>query len=116
MRGRVSIDERPAIADKRSRLGDWAGDTVIGRRHQGALISLVERKTGFILIEKLARKTAGQVRDAATGLLKPFEDLVHTLTLDNGKEFAHHQDIAQSLEADIYSGYRQVSGLWFAVF
>jgi IS30 family transposase len=102
LKGRVSIDERPAIVDRRSRLGDWEGDTIIGRRHQGALISLVERKSGFTLIEKLARKTAGQVRDAATGLLKPLEDLVHTLTLDNGKEFACHEDIAQSLKADIY--------------
>jgi len=100
--GRVSIDERPAIVDRKSRLGDWEGDTIIGRRHQGALVSLVERKSSFTLIEKLARKTADQVRDAATGLLEPLQGLVHTITLDNGKEFARHEDIAKSLKADIY--------------
>ncbi len=100
--GRVSIDERPAIVDRKNRLGDWEGDTIIGGKHQGALISLVERKSGFTLVGKLARKTASQVREAATNLLKPVEELVHTLTLDNGKEFACHQDIARSLNADIY--------------
>jgi len=102
IRNRVSIEERPAIVDKRSRLGDWEGDTIIGRGHQGALVSLVERKSSFTLIGKLARKTAAQTRDAATGLLEPFHDLVHTLTLDNGKEFAYHEDIARSLKARVY--------------
>lgn len=90
------------MVDKRSSLSNWVGDTIIGRRHQGALISLVERKSSYALIEKLARKTADQVRDAATGLLGPLKDLVHTLTLDNGKEFARHKYIFQNLDADIY--------------
>jgi len=102
LKNRVSIDERPAIVDKRSRLGDWEGDTIIGRKHQGALVSLVNRKSSFTLIGKLTRKTAGQARDAATGLLGPLKDLVHTITLDNGKEFAFHDDIARKLDAKIY--------------
>ena len=102
LKDRVSIDERPAVVDRKGRLGDWEGDTIIGRKHQGVLVSLVERKSSFTLIDKVTRKTAAQVRDAATGLLEPLKDLVHTLTLDNGKEFAYHEDIAQSLEAEIF--------------
>src|SRR5659263_420987 len=102
LKNRVSIDERPAVVNQKSRLGDWEGDTIIGRRHQGALISLVDRKSGFTLIGKLTRKTARQVREAATGLLGPISNLVHTITLDNGKEFAFHEDIARSLDAKIY--------------
>ena len=102
LKNRVSIDERPAIVDRRSRLGDWEGDTIIGADRRGALISLVERKSGFTLIGKLARKTASETRDAATDLLKPLKDLVHTITFDNGKEFAAHQEIAQSLKAKVY--------------
>ncbi|MBK5226741.1 MAG: IS30 family transposase, partial [Thermoleophilia bacterium] len=64
--------------------------------------SLVDRKSGFTLIGKLTRKTARQVREAATGLLGPISNLVHTITLDNGKEFALHEDIARSLDAKIY--------------
>ncbi len=102
LKDRVSIDERPVIVDRRSRLGDWEGDTIIGGKRQGALVSLVDRKSSFTLIDKVTRKTAAQVRDAATGLLGPLKDLVHTLTLDNGKEFAYHEDIAQSLKAKVY--------------
>jgi len=102
LRDRVSIDERPVVVDRRSRLGDWEGDTIIGAGRRGVLISLVERKSGFTLIGKLTRKTAEQTRDAATNLLEPLKDLVHTITVDNGKEFALHQEIAKSLDADVY--------------
>ncbi len=102
LKDRVSIDERLAVVDQRKRIGDWEGDTIIGAGRRGALVSLVERKSSFTLIGKLARKTAAETRDAATGLLEPIKELVHTITLDNGKEFAFHGDIAKSLEADIY--------------
>lgn len=102
LKDRVSIEERPAVVDQRKRIGDWEGDTIIGGGRRGALVSLVERKSSFTLIDKIARKTAEQTRDAATGLLEPFKELVHTITLDNGKEFAFHGDIAKSLEANIY--------------
>jgi len=102
LKNRVSIDKRPAVVDRKSRLGDWEGDTIIGGGRRGALVSLVERKSSFTLIGKLARKTAGQTRDAATELLEPLKDLVHTITLDNGKEFAFHEEIAKSLDAEVY--------------
>lgn len=98
----VSIDERPAIVDGRGRLGDWEGDTVIGKRHQGALVTLVERKSLYTVMQAVMHKTAEAVRDAVTELLTPFAELVHTITYDNGREFADHEGMASNLEADIY--------------
>lgn len=99
---RRSIEERPAIVEKRRRIGDWEADTIIGKNHRQAIVSLVERKSGFTLIHKVERKTAQAVSDAMTRLLKPHRRQVHTITSDNGREFAGHEDIAQRLQADFY--------------
>lgn len=98
----VSIDERPAIVDNRGRFGDWEGDTVIGKRHRGALVTLVERKSLYTLMQAVTHKTAEAVRDAVADLLTPFIGLVHTITYDNGREFADHEGMARDLEAEIY--------------
>ena len=99
---RVSIDERPAIVDTRQRLGDWEADTIVGKRHRGALVSLSERKSRLTLLKWVERRTAQAVADAVIELLEPCKHLVHTITSDNGKEFADHERIAKSLEADLY--------------
>jgi IS30 family transposase len=99
---RLSIEDRPAIVETRSRIGDWEADTVIGRNHRQAIVSLVERKSGFTLIRKVERKTSLAVSQAMIGLLKPHRKKVHTITSDNGREFAAHQEIASRLKADFY--------------
>jgi IS30 family transposase len=99
---RQSIEERPAIVEARRRIGDWEADTIIGKNHRQAIVSLVERKTGFTLIEKVERKTAQAVSDAMTKLLNPYRCQVLTITSDNGREFAGHEVIAQRLQADFY--------------
>ncbi len=99
---RRSIEERPAIVETRRRIGDWEADTIIGKNHQQAIVSLVERKTGFTLIEKVERKTSRAVGQAVIGLLDPYRMQVHTVTSDNGREFAGHEAIAQHLQADFY--------------
>jgi len=99
---RISIDERPAIVDKRSRIGDWELDTIIGKNHKQALVSLTERKTRYTLIQKVKRKTAESVADAIIKLLTPFTDRVLTMTSDNGKEFAEHKKVASKLNAKFY--------------
>ena len=99
---RVSIDDRAAIVETRSRIGDWEADTVIGKNHRQAIVSIVERKTGFTLIQKVERKTALAVSQAMIGLLKPHQKKVYTITSDNGKEFAGHEEIASKLKADFY--------------
>ncbi|WP_124946057.1 IS30 family transposase, partial [Sulfurirhabdus autotrophica] len=99
---RVSIEDRPSIVETRKRIGDWEADTVIGKNHRQAIVSLVERKSGFTLIHKVERKTAQAVGQALIGLLKPHRKKVHTITSDNGREFARHEEIATVLKADFY--------------
>ncbi len=99
---RLSIEDRPAIVETRSRIGDWEADTIIGKNHRQAIVSIVERKSGFTLIRKVERKTAQAVTEAMTALLRPHRSKVHTVTSDNGKEFAGHEEIATALKADFY--------------
>ena len=95
----VSIDQRPAVVDQLKRYGDWEGDLVIGANHKQALVTLNERKSRYSLIGMVTLKTAEAVSDTIISLLTPFSAFVHTLTTDNGKEFAQHERIAQSLNA-----------------
>jgi IS30 family transposase len=99
---RISIDERPAIVETRERIGDWEIDTIIGRKHKGALLTLVERKTKLTLIRRLPKKQAHLVAEAAIDLLNPYEEKVCTITSDNGQEFAHHEYIKEHLTATVY--------------
>ena len=99
---RRSIEERPKIVDQRQRLGDWEVDTILGKGRRQAIVTLTERKTRLALIRKVERRTAQAVLGAITNLLKPWKSHVHTLTADNGKEFADHQEISHILEADFF--------------
>lgn len=102
IRNRIGIENRPDIVDKKTRVGDWEFDTVIGCHHQGALVTLVERKTKFTLVGLVEHKTADAVTKEIVRLLTPYKHLVHTMTADNGKEFAYHEVIAKKLAADFY--------------
>ena len=99
---RQFIEDRPAIVDERKRIGDWEADTLIGKNHRQAIVSIVERKSGMTLIRKVERKTSKEVSKAMIKLLKPFKHKVHTITSDNGKEFAGHEEIGKKLQADFY--------------
>ncbi|MCK5783676.1 MAG: IS30 family transposase [Desulfobacterales bacterium] len=99
---RVSIDERPAIVDKKERVGDWEIDTAIGKKHQGAIIVAVDRKTKLTILGHSPYKRAELVSREIIRMLKPFKTDVLTITVDNGKEFAQHKTIAKQLEADVY--------------
>ena len=102
MPNRVSIEERPQLVEQRQRLGDWEVDTLVGKGHRGALVSLVERKSRYTLLQPVTQRLANLVADATISLLQPFTDLVHTITGDNGKEFAEHLRIAETLKANFY--------------
>lgn len=79
------------------------GVTIInGEGHQGALVTLVERKSLYTVIRSVVRKTAKAVRDAVVDGLTPYIDWVHTITYDNGREFADHEGMASDLDACIY--------------
>jgi transposase, IS30 family len=99
---RIDISKRPPVVDRRTRVGDWEGDTLAGAGHRGGLLTLVERKTMLTKIALLPRATATITRRAAVRKHRSVGDFVHTITFDNGKEFAGHQDIACALDAKIF--------------
>jgi len=99
---RISIDKRPKIVANKSRFGDWEADTIVGARHQGGILSLVERKSKLTRLRKLATKAAAEMKDNCIALLAPLAARVHTITVDNGKEFCEHELIATGLQARIY--------------
>lgn len=102
IKGRVCIDERPAVVERRSRIGDWEADTVIGKPGGTVLVTLAERKTRQSILALSPDKSAKAVRKAIIGALQPHAARVHTITYDNGKEFAHHTEIASALDASGY--------------
>lgn len=106
---RVSIDERPRVVDNRPRIGDWEIDTVIGKGHSGALVTIVERKMKFTVSAQVMSKSAADVTQATIRLLRPYKELVHTITADNGKEFAHHEKISKALDAKVYFAHPYIS-------
>jgi len=99
---RVSIDERPSIVDEKKRVGDWEIDLVIGKGHSGALVTIVERATSFTVSTRINDKSAKTVTAATIALLEPFKEAVLTITADNGKEFAYHEQITAALDAKVY--------------
>ena len=101
--GRVSIRERPAAVESRRRFGDWEGDLVEGRKSTGAIATLVERKSRYLLAKGLASKHARPTAAAITGLLAALPSKGRrTLTLDNGKEFARFKMIEEGTGAKVY--------------
>jgi len=107
--GRVGIEQRPAIVAERKRLGDWEVDTFLGKGHRPALVTLTERRSRLARLVKVRGKTAPAVREAIIHSLEPLKAHVHTLTSDNGKEFAEHTDIARRLQADFYFAHPQAA-------
>ncbi len=87
---------------KRVGWGIWEVDTVIGKDHQGALLTIVERKSKLTLIALLPNKTAEQANMAMCDQLMPLANYVHTITTDNGKEFAYHKKTASALNAQCF--------------
>ena len=99
---RVSIDKRPKIVERKNRIGDFEIDTVIGRHHIGALVTVVDRKSKFTLIKKVESKQAKEVTKALIDMLLPLKPITKTITSDNGKEFAYHKEVSEALDTDFY--------------
>ena len=100
--GRIDISCRPKIVEQRRRVGDWEGDTVLGPKRRGALLSLVERKSQLLKLTLLPGATAQAAQQAIVRRLRPLRRRVHTITFDNGKEFANHKAIGRALGSRIY--------------
>lgn len=103
IKDRVSIDERPAAVDEKSRFGDWEMDTIIGKGGKGAIVTLVERTTKKLLMAKSPMgKNAKAVARLVVQLLRPFERHVLSITTDNGTEFAEHKYIEKKLHTKVF--------------
>ena len=101
--GAVPIDGRPRVVDLRRRFGDWEGDTIVSRGRRGGLVSFVERKSGYTLLARVENLRAATVRQAAQKRLTPLPShLRRTMTFDNGKEFAEHENLAAATGMSIY--------------
>ncbi len=83
---RVSVEKRPAVVDQRRRIGDWEVDTIVGKGHRQAIVSLTERKSRLVLLRKVERRTAALVGDAVIDLLQPLSERwgVHFATSGQG--------------------------------
>jgi len=101
---RVDIDQRPIIVEKKERFGDFELDTIVGAHHQGAIVSMVDRASKITCLRLLKRGTSKAVKDALIEGLRPFssQGLLETLTSDNGKEFAAHEEVSRETGGDFY--------------
>jgi len=100
---RRMIDERPEEVENRLEIGHWEGDTIVGKDHKGAIVTNVERKTGFLITSLLERGTAEGVADATIEDFKNLPDEVKvSMTYDNGREFSWHKVIEGTTAMTVY--------------
>ena len=99
---RVMIEKRPKIVEKKSRIGDWEIDTVVGKEHKGFLVTVVDRKSKFSIIKQVPSKHAEIVTQALIEMLTPMKGITKTITSDNGKEFAFHKQVSDALNTNFY--------------
>jgi IS30 family transposase len=102
IKNRVNISQRPKIVESKTRFGDFEVDTIIGKDHNGAIVTLVDRKSKYTLMKIVESKRADVVTKAIIDLLHPIKHLVHTITADNGKEFSYHEEVAKELDIQFY--------------
>ncbi|MEG2271132.1 MAG: IS30 family transposase [Acinetobacter sp.] len=102
LNNRTSIHDRPQIIEQRSRFGDLEIDTIVGKNHKQSLVSIVDRKTGYLWLKKCMTRKSQDVSQATVDLLYPIKEQLETITADNGKEFSLHEQIAAELNIDFY--------------
>ena len=95
-----TIHERPKEIEGRERIGDWEGDTVAGKRNQGCITTLVDRKTRYLVAVPEGGFNAKAIKDGVCKALEGYP--VHSITFDNGSEFASHAEIAKALNTIVY--------------
>ena len=99
---RKPIEDRPKIVELKERFGDLEIDTIIGKNHKGAIVTINDRATGILRMKKIESKESEQVKRATIELLQNWKSIINTITSDNGKEFAQHQEISKALEIDFF--------------
>ena len=102
IKNRKSINLRPEIVLTNEEFGHFEVDLIVGAEHKGAILTIVERKTKFLMMRKLSDKNAKSLAKAMIEALLPYKDYVKTITSDNGLEFFEHQLISNKLKCDFY--------------
>jgi len=99
---RVGIDKRPAVVDQKLRFGDLEADTIVGKDHKGAIVTLNDRASGILKMKKTETREATEVMTAINEMLEEWTPFIKTITSDNGKEFSEHKKIAEQCQIDFY--------------
>lgn len=114
IKNRISIHDRPKIINDKKRYGDFEIDCILSKRQSGsgALLTIVERKSKYVLIEYIPHKKADFIKDIVVFMMKGFKRKIYSITADNGGEFARHEEIAKRLNikfyfADPFSSYQR---------
>ena len=102
IQNRVDIDKRPKVVEERSRFGDLEVDLIIGKNHKQAILTINDRASGMLKMTKVKSKKAEEVSRAIVEQLQDWMPYLHTMTADNGKEFAEHLFVAEQLNIDHY--------------
>jgi IS30 family transposase len=100
--GKRHISERPSSVEARSELGHWEVDTVMGKGSRDCILSLVERKSGLVLIGKLPSRTTESVTARAVQMIRQRPGPFITITADNGTEFHNYSEIERQTRAVFY--------------
>lgn len=103
-RGKIPIShklsERPVAANKRSRFGDWEADTIVGKNRKSGLLTLVDRKSRFLICRKLTRLGSKEVEAALIAALGGHK--IQSITPDRGREFQLHGNVTETLGVEFY--------------
>ena len=103
-RGKIPISneltERPVEANERNRLGDWEADTIVGFNRKSGLLTLVDRKSRFLICRKLSRLGSKEVQEAMVDALSG--QPLHSITPDRGREFQLHGNVTKELGVEFY--------------
>ena len=105
IQNRIFIDRRPVSANNKSRVGHFEGDTIVGKDHKGAIVSLTEMKTKYQFVCKVQERSANEVQQTIEELLRKHYPWIKTLTVDNGKEFTNHEQLAKNLNFKVFFCY-----------
>jgi IS30 family transposase len=102
IKDKIYIDQRPEIINNKLRLGDWEIDTILGYNRSQAIVTIAERVSKKLVAQKIPHHGASVTAQATIRSLDRYKDFVHSITADNGVEFAEHKKISNALDTTFY--------------
>ena len=100
--GRIHIEQRPAIVEKRKRIGDIEVDLMVGAHHKSALLIAIDRTTLLVRIRKVITRESDLVCNTLVAMMKEFKGWLKTFTFDNDTAFTNHEYVSDALNVDTY--------------